>query len=62
MAVQLTTVKHWVKEVDCHEEWLRCEAADDRVTRIYCALCKRHMERLHGLRNFSSAFIEGILH
>ena len=30
------------------------------MTRIFCALCSKHQDRLRAVRNFSSAFVDGI--
>ena len=30
------------------------------MTRIFCALCAKHKDRLHAIRNFSSSFVDGI--
>ena len=31
-----------------------------KVTRIFCALCTKHQDRLRAVRNFISAFVDGI--
>ncbi len=60
MSVNLSTVKKWILELDSVGEWLRHDESGGKVSRIICALCSEHKERLHALRNFSSSFIDGI--
>ena len=60
MPVNLSTVQKWIKNVDSRGEWLRYDESGGKVTRILCALCSKHQDRLRAMRNFSSAFIDGI--
>ena len=59
MSVNLSTVEKWTKELDSLGEWLRYESGG-KITWIFCALCAKHNDRLHALRNFSSSFVDGI--
>ena len=61
MAVNRGTVKRWAKELDSLNEWLRYDDKDEKVTRIYCALCSEHQERLKDMRNYSPAFVNGVV-
>ena len=44
MSVNLATVQRWAKEIDCLKEWLRYDVNDGKVTRILCALCRKHKD------------------
>ena len=60
MSVNLSTVQKWTKELDSLGEWLRYDESGGKVTRIFCALCAKHKDRLQALRNFSASFVDGI--
>ena len=60
MPVNLSTVQKWIKDVDSLGEWLQYDESGGKVTRIFCALCSKHQDRLRAVRNFSSAFVDGI--
>ena len=60
MPVNLSTVQKWIKDVDSLGEWLRYDESGGKVTRIFYALCSKHQDRLRAVRNFSSAFVDGI--
>ena len=59
------TVKSWTRELDPNRKWLRYDTqmvkGKDTVTKITCEVCQTHQSRLRALRNFSRAFIEGIM-
>ena len=61
MSVNLGTVQRWGRELDSLNEWLRYDVKEGKVTRIFCALCTKHEERLRVLRNYSVSFVQGIL-
>ena len=50
-----------VVELDSVGEWLRCDESGGKVSRIICALCDKHVDRLKAIRNYSPAFIDGIV-
>ena len=60
MPVNLSTVQKWIKDVDSLGEWLRYDESGGKVTRIFCVFCSKHQDRLRAVRNFSSAFVDGI--
>ena len=59
-SVILSTVQNWEKDVDSLREWLRYDQSGGNVTRIFCELCHKHRDRLRAIRNFNSAFIDGV--
>ena len=59
-SVSLSTVQNWEKDVDSLREWLRYDQSGGKVTRIFCELCHKHRDRLREIRNFNSAFIDGV--
>ena len=54
-------MQRWCKEIDSLSEWFRYDEKDGKVTRIFCALCAKHQGKLGGLRNFSLAFVQGVV-
>ena len=58
--VSLSTVQNWEKDVDSLREWLRYDQCGGKVTRIFCELFHKHKDRLRAIRNFNSAFIDGV--
>ena len=64
-AVGLVTVKSWTRELDPNRKWLRYDTqmvkGKDTMTKITCEVCQTHQSRLRALRNFSRAFIDGII-
>lgn len=58
--MNLSTVQKWGKELDKLDEWLRYEEAGGKVNLIYCAMCRKHADRLKAVRNFSPGFIDGV--
>ena len=61
MPVNLSTVQKWIKDVDSLGECMvTVWRVGGKVTRIFCALCSKHQDRLRAVRNFSSAFVDGI--
>ena len=42
------------------EEWLPYDQSGGKVTRIFCELCHKHRDCLRAIRNFNSAFIDGV--
>ena len=60
MPVNLSTVQKWIKDVDSLGEWLWYDESGGKVTRIFCALRSKHQDCLRAVRNFSSAFVDGI--
>ena len=60
MPVNLSTVQKWIEDVDSLGEWLRYDESGGKVNRIFCALFSKHQDRLREVRNFSSAFVDGI--
>ena len=60
MFVNQGTVQQWGKELDSLNEWLRYDIKEGKVTRIFCALCTKHQEKLHALRNYIVSFVQGI--
>ena len=61
MAVNLSTVSKWKKELNVLGEWLHYdEATEGKVNRIRCLLCSKHEDRLRSMRNYSTAFVHGI--
>ena len=61
MSVRRSTFDKWVLEVDVEKKWLDFEGnSTGSVTGIFCKLCRENSSALRGLRNFSSAFIDGI--
>ena len=59
-SVSLSTVQNWEKDVDSLREWLRYDQSGGKVTRFFCELCHKHRDRLRAIRNFNSAFIDGV--
>ena len=47
MLANLTTVQQWSKELDRLGEWLRWDESGGKVSRIFCALCTKHVDRLN---------------
>ena len=60
MSVNLSTVQKWVSELDHLGEWLHYDESGGKVTRGFCALCAKHKDQLHAIRNSSSSFVDGI--
>lgn len=60
MTVNLSTVQKWSKEGDRLGLWFRHEVAGGKVSRIFCALCKKHSDRLKPPRNYNPAFVDDI--
>ena len=50
MLANLTTVQEWSKELDRLGEWLRWDESGGKVSRIFCALCTKHVDRLKELQ------------
>ena len=59
-SVSLSTVQNWEKDVDSLREWLPYDQSGGKVTRIFCELCHKHKDRLRAIRNFNSAFVDGV--
>ena len=59
-SVSLSTVQNWEKDVDSLREWLRYDQSGGKVTQIFCELCHKHRDRLRAIRDFNSAFIDGV--
>ena len=53
MLANLTTVQKWPKELESVGEWLRWDESGGKVSRIFCALCAKHVDRLQEMRNYS---------
>ena len=47
MLANLTTVQKWSKELDRLGEWLRWDESEGKVSRIFCALCTKYVDRLN---------------
>lgn len=59
--LQTSTVKNWKHNIDPQDTWLKYECSENnRVTKIYCCLCRSKEQSLRGLRNFNPSFINGI--
>ena len=54
----LTTAQKWSKELDSVGEWLQWDESEGKVSRIFCS---KHVDRLKAIRNYSPAFIDGIV-
>ena len=61
--VSKRTAEKWVKEFDKDlntSVWLRFETADhDHVVSLSCALCTQFQDKLVGMRNYRTSFIDG---
>ena len=43
-------------------DWLRCDRDDtDRnlVTTLWCEVCRRYKEKMHGMRNYTGVWVSG---
>ena len=54
------TVDRWKKQLNVETEWLKYEAQEGKVVKIYCVLCTKHETKIRALRNYSKSFIDGI--
>ena len=61
MLANMTTVQKWPKESESVGEWLRWDESEGKVSRIFCALCAKHVDRTKAIRNYSPAFIDGLV-
>ena len=61
MSANLATVQKWSKELDSVGEWLQWDESGGKVSRIFCALCDKHVDHLKAIRNYCPAFIDGIV-
>ena len=63
--VQVSTFNKWQRELDKEHSslvWLRCDRdKDDQllVSTVYCKVCREYENKIIGMRNFSSAWING---
>ena len=61
MSVKQGTVDKWIAELfDPKKEWIRAESSGGAVTKIFCKMCREKASSLRGLRNYSTAFVDGI--
>ena len=60
MSVKQGTVEKWIAEFDPKKEWIRAESSGGAVTKIICKMCREKASSLRGLRNYSTAFVDGI--
>ena len=61
--LRVSTVKQWASMMNpTSNYWLRynVDMKTDRVTTVYCQVCREQKEKLKALRNFNLAFITGI--
>ena len=59
-AVRFSTAQKWQEEAD-FKTWLKIEASNGYLSKMWCSACKEHDSRIGGCRNFSRAFIDGVV-
>jgi len=64
-AVSVSTVQKWIRENDEAMQmitWLKFKKSENdasHMASLLCSVCQELDDRLHGLKNYSSAFVTG---